>query len=1000
MCPEPERCKSKGVEMSRSRLLIASATLLAISIGLETVPAAGQIPPPGGGVPIVRAAVAHDTSPPLRDIQPVPFPEGATNVPALALPGADEEPLEAPDPALQTSPSANDAPPPTQTFEGQSNSENFPLQVNPPDTVGDVGPNHYVQMTNLITSIYDKRGNRLLGPVNNNTFWAGMPGTACPIHNWGDPIVLYDQFADRWMLSQFAFAREPAATGRAIPPFYECVAISATPDPTGAYHRYEFLIDDTLFNDYPKFGVWPDAYYMSVNQFNTVGSATTYAGPGAVAFEREKMLQGQPARMVYFDLSTTLGTSYRSQLPSDADGMTPPPAGAPNYFIEADDRERFPTEFAQDQLTMWEFHVDWNNPANSTFGANAMNDPNAILPTAPFDSNMCNFARACIPEKGVAAADYVDALSGRLMHRAQYRNFGTHETLVANHTVDVGDSPDHAGIRWYELRDPGGTPTIAQQSTYAPDAEHRWMGSIAMNGLGDIGLGYSVSSADRFPAISHTGRLATDPPGTMQNEALMFAGSGSQVGSGNRWGDYSSMNVDPTDDCTFWYTQEYYATTDTFAWRTRIGSFKLPNCGDMALAMTDSPDPVIARTDVTYTAVVLAGATPMSAVTLTDPLPSGVTFVSATPSHGTCTGGTTVTCNLGDLAAGALATVRIVVRTGGAAVLTNTASVASASPDPNPANNTASVPTTVVDPCALPGLTVLTDPTGDATGGQPYHDIQRISVAEPFFGDGVSKLVFTLKMANLSTVPPNHTWPVSFFTPDTPANVQRFVAMKTNAAGQVSFVYGTGSSGATVVGNLDPESNFNPDGTITLVVSNSKIGNPGPGQVVNRFLTRVRIEPGITPDNAPNGLIPSGSYTLFGNEFCRPLDLSVDKQGPARAPTARTMTYTANVTNNGPGTATGVLLTDDLPGSVTFVSASATQGTCSGAATVTCSLGTINEGQTVTVTIQVTPRQVGPITNRATVISNQVEANSANNTDTVVTSVCRLTSRRSSSACG
>jgi uncharacterized repeat protein (TIGR01451 family) len=991
--------------MPRPRPFVVFAAFLFVSLALEVVPAAARKttevfqPPPGQ--PIVREAVAHDTSPPLRDIAPVPMPEDAQAQPALDLPFAEVP--EVPDPVLQTSPSAVSAPASNQTFEGQANFENFPLLVNPPDTVGDVGPDHYVQMTNLVTSVYDKSGNRLLGPINNNTLWSGSPGVACPIHNWGDPIVLYDQFADRWMLSQFAFARDPAATGRAVPPFFQCIAISATPNPTGAYHRYEFLIDDNLFNDYPKFGVWPDAYYMSINQFNVVGSATTYAGPGAVAFERERMLNGLSARMVYFDLSTTLGTPYRSQLPADADGPTPPPAGAPNYFIEADDQETNPATFAQDRLSLFKFHVDWATPTNSTFGAGPTNAPNAILAPAPFDPTACATPpRACLPQKGVGAGDNVDALAGRLMHRAQYRNFGSHEVLVANHTVDVGDSPNHAGIRWYEIRDPGGAPSIVQQSTYSPNSDHRWMGSIAMDKQGNMAVGYSLTNSDRFPAIGYTGRLSSDPPGTMQNESLMFAGTGSQLASGNRWGDYSAMSVDPVDDCTFWYTQEYYGATRTFGWRTRIGSFRFPGCGDLALVMSESADPVRARSDLTYSARVLAGETPMSNVTFTDPLPAGVMFVNVAASQGTCTGGSTVSCNLGDFPAGGTATIDILVRTGGAAVITNTASIASTSPDPLPANNVASVVTSVEDICALPGLTVTSDPTGDVTGSQPGHDIQRISVAEPFLGDGVSKVFITLKMAGLSPAPPpDTTWLVSFRSPDT---VQRFVAMKTDPAGQVRFVYGTGNTGTPETGTLDPESNFNTNGTITLAASPSKIGNPNPGQTLTEFLTRIRIEGGAAvafPDNAPGDLSLTGSYTLAGNASCKPLDLAVDKIGPSGSqPTGRTMTYTVNVTNNGPGTATGVILTDTLPASVTFVSASATQGTCSGTATVTCLLGTIGPGNTVTVTIQVKPTMAGLITNTATAVAHEVDSPTGNNSDTVATSICRITSRRSSIPCG
>jgi uncharacterized repeat protein (TIGR01451 family) len=284
---------------------------------------------------------------------------------------------------------------------------------------------------------------------------------------------------------------------------------------------------------------------------------------------------------------------------------------------------------------------------------------------------------------------------------------------------------------------------------------------------------------------------------------------------------------------------------------------------------------------------------------------------------------------------------------------------------------------------------------------QPSHDIQRISISEPFLGDGVNKVFFTLKVASLATITPNTTWPVTF---EFPSGTARFVAMKTDGAGAVTFTYGNGRNATPAIGNLDPESNFNPNGTITLVASPNKIGNPAPGQTLTKFLTRVRIEGSVgfvSPDNAPGDLNPTGSYTLAGNAFCKPLDLSVTKEGPEpRTPTGQTMAYTINVTNNGPGTATGVILTDTLPGSVIFVSASATQGTCSGTATVTCLLGTINAGNTVTVTIQVKPTQAGVITNTATAVSHEIDSAPANNTAVDETSVCRITSRRSSIPCG
>ncbi|MBI5353885.1 MAG: PPC domain-containing protein [Chloroflexi bacterium] len=421
-----------------------------------------------------------------------------------------------------------------------------------------------MQWVNLSFAIYSKTGTLLYGPAAGNTLWSGFGGT-CQTSNDGDPIVLYDQLADRWMVSQFAVPG--GASG-----YHQCIAISQTGDPTGAWYRYDFLWSNTNMNDYPHFGVWPDGYYMAVHEF---ANAATWAGQGVAVFERDRMLQGLSARMVKFNLYST-DPNMGGMLPTDLDGPAPA-AGTPNYFVEPDDNAG---GFPQDQVQVWAFHVDWANTANSTFTRVA------TLATAAFDSNMCNGARTCIPQSGTTAK--LDAIADRAMYRAQYRNFGSYQTIMLNHTVDA-TSTDRAGIRWYELRNTGGAGWgINQQSTFSPDATHRWMGSVAMNSNGDIGLGYSASSSTMFPAIRYTGRLAADPLNTMtQGEGTLIAGTGSQTHTAARWGDYSMLSVDPVDDCTFWYTSEYVQTTGSAPWRTRIGSFKLADCG--APAPTPTP---------------------------------------------------------------------------------------------------------------------------------------------------------------------------------------------------------------------------------------------------------------------------------------------------------------------------------------------------------------------------------------------------------------------------
>lgn len=523
---------------------------------------AGTVAPVAGAATafVVRGAVASDLSAPLRTSRPALTPgrqrdaEEEQEDESIGERGLAAAPAVATkDPVLQPAGTvaATSVSSTVANFAGITNRNG----VLPPDTTGDVGPNHYVQFVNLSLAIYSKTGTLLYGPTNGNTIWSGFAGT-CSTRNDGDPIVLYDQAADRWMVSQFALPGGKSG-------YHQCIAVSQTGDPTGAWYRYDFLYSTTKMNDYPHFGVWPDGYYLTVNQFT---GGTTWGGQGVAVFERSKMLAGQTARMVMFDLNS-VDPNLGGMLPSDQDGATPPPTGAPNTFAEFDDDA---WGYSPDQVQLWDFHVDWANTANSTF------TKKAALPVAAFDSNMCAGARSCIPQAGTTVK--LDSLADRLMYRLAYRNFGDHQALVMNHTVDV-DGTDHAGIRWYELRSTGSGWSIFQQGTYAPDAAHRWVGSIAMNGAGGIGLGYSTSSSSTYASLRYTGRTAADPAGVMaQGEGTIISGTGAQTNTASRWGDYSTLSVDPVDDCTFWYTGEYVATTGSASWVTRIASFTLPDC--------------------------------------------------------------------------------------------------------------------------------------------------------------------------------------------------------------------------------------------------------------------------------------------------------------------------------------------------------------------------------------------------------------------------------------
>jgi hypothetical protein len=438
-------------------------------------------------------------------------------------------------------------------------------------------------MINLVWAVYDKAtGARIYGPVPNNILWSGFGGP-CETNNNGDPIVLYDHLADRWLFSQIAIA----GTG------HQCFAISTTPDPTGPYYRYDFEVSDGL-NDYPKLGVWPDAYYMTANEFDSTGA--NYLGPMAIAFDRSAMLAGvNPALGVKFGQIGffCLFECFFSLQPSHLEGP-PPPQGTPNTIAMAFDDQTWGSGVDPDGYRLWNFNVNWSSPLQSTL------TPLAQIDTVPFDAELCAFG-PCVPQP--APGELLAVLGQFTMYRAQYRNFGTYQTLVLNHTVDPGNNTP--GIRWVELRKTTGSWFLYQTGTFAPaDGVSRWMGSIAMDGAGNIALGYSVSGPSTFPSIRYITRTASDPLGTLGGgEVTLVDGSDVQTNSVNRWGDYSTMSVDPVDNCTFWYTQEYQSNDGDLQrdrdFKTRIGSFKLGTCGapapvtDIAITQVSAPSSVV-----------------------------------------------------------------------------------------------------------------------------------------------------------------------------------------------------------------------------------------------------------------------------------------------------------------------------------------------------------------------------------------------------------------------
>ncbi|MFN2453234.1 MAG: hypothetical protein ABR577_03340 [Pyrinomonadaceae bacterium] len=427
--------------------------------------------------------------------------------------------------------------------------------VAPPDTTGDVGPNHYVQWVNLRYAIYtlsrDATTRAITGfnlvsgfPKNGNVIWQGFSDASCANYNDGDPIVQYDQFADRWILTQFAVSATP---------YKQCVAVSTGPDPTGTYNRYSYSFG-TDFNDFPKMGVWSDGYYITYNMFRR---ARTFIGNNVCVFERDKMLIGAAARQI-----CTLTSGGHSLEPADIEGTTLPAAGTANPLLS----------ISSTALNFWTYKVNW------TAGTATLTGPTAVPGVAAF-SRACG-GGTCIPQPGTS--QQLDSLGDRLNYRLSYRNFGDHEMLLINHAVAANGG---TGIRWYELRNAtgstisGATPTVFQQGTFAPDSNYRWMGSAAMDKTGGIGIGYNISNGSTIkPSIRYAYRAPGDLLGILGGETGILSGLGSQQATLARWGDYSMLSVDPVDGCTMVFTTEYLPADGKFNWTTHISTFKLSTC--------------------------------------------------------------------------------------------------------------------------------------------------------------------------------------------------------------------------------------------------------------------------------------------------------------------------------------------------------------------------------------------------------------------------------------
>ena len=436
-----------------------------------------------------------------------------------------------------------------------------------PDTNVAVGPTQFVEFVNETFAVFNKSdGSVAYGPADGSTLWQAL-GAPCSSSTNLDEVAQYDKLANRWVMMMPVFAS----------PTNLCIAVSTTSDATnGGWNLYVFQIPANRTPDYPKLAVWSDGYYISYNQ----GDDGNFLGAAACVADRSSMLTGAAATMQCF---TNNNSSYGALLPGDLDGTTAPTTGTPEYFLNFDAND--------ESLDLWQFHVDWTTPANSTL-TGPTNIPVAAF-TEPCGETVVEITYttgACIPQTGTS--ETLDSYGDRLMYRLAYRNFGGYHVLLANHTVNTG-SGSQTGVRWYELQDSGSGFALFQQGTYAPDSNYRWMGSLAMDKVGDIALGYSVSSSGMSPSIRYTGRVPGDGLGTMETEIDILSAAGVTPGSKTdtyRWGDYSSMAIDSTDDCTFWFASEYQPTAGA-GWATQIGSFAFPSCTSSTpdFAMTPSP---------------------------------------------------------------------------------------------------------------------------------------------------------------------------------------------------------------------------------------------------------------------------------------------------------------------------------------------------------------------------------------------------------------------------
>jgi hypothetical protein len=909
----------------------------------------------------VRNEIRHDLSPPLRTIKPVV----SHKLPIAA--GRDEAAEIKERQTRGSAPTANIKDPVAQLQAGTSHPMNSGLNFDGvtaptgravPDTNGAVGLTQYFQWVNVDFEIFDKTtGASIYGPVDASTIWSGF--SPCNTSDQDDVVVEYDKIANVWVLEQHV-----APPGG---PNYQCIAVSTSSDATGNYHRYAFALPNTFFPDYPKISVWPDAYYLSIDSENPSNFAPI--GSYLCALDRAAMLTGAAATSQCFQLSTV----YNDTLPSDLDGTILPPAGSPNYMLG----------LWTNSLNLWQFHVDWVNPANTT-----LTGP-VNIPVAAYNDG-CAASSLCVPQEGTS--QLVDGIGGRVLFRLAYRHFADgHESLVANHTVN---NPGPVAVRWYEVQSPGNNPYVFQQGTYAPDSNNRWMGSIAMDQMGDIAVGYSVSSASMYPAVRYAARLQSDVLNTLESENSIIEGTGSEVGS-NRWGDYSAMSVDPADDCTFWYTQEYFPVTGDYNWHTRVASFSFPSCtstppvtlspnglyyaplnvGQTSAAQTvtltnlqsvplniasivptgnytesdncvaNSPIPANGTCTISVTFKPVASGILTGQVTVTDDAPGGFQVVNMTGT-GAAPAVTLAPTSLkfsGVLAGSTSAAKAVTLTNSGFGTLTISAIVASG--DYSETDNcVANSPLAQGASCTI-NVTFSPTVTGTVAGEITVNDngVNGAPHRIPLSGSGTVTLAVTPASLTFASTTVGST------------SAAQVVTVLNNAATAQSFSWTTGGDYAAMAGGVTPcTGTLNPASACTLSVTFSPTTN-GTGGVIKGALAVSDTATGIPFNPQAVGL----SGTATGGPPTNPLTFSPTSLNFSNVAIGATKTGTAQISNG-----SGASLT------ISSIAASG-EYSVAGSGTTPCRSGLVLAAKAKCgFTVSLTPDSGGSIAGSVTIVDN------------------------------